>query len=262
MWKEFQMINSNKESVIQTVRRVLSANQACDESDFGKESISFHTSEIREGRFRFPYREKSLSIVTMGNGTVVTADAGRIDWLKEHLQSLNRGQVFSAANLARIVEYVHIDKQFMAGPDQKYVCSLQDLRAFSIPHGVTITTFYRDQVHALYGHKEFQHALSFRVDSERPDRVATIAEYEGTVIGIAGASEDCSDMWQIGVDVRPEYQGLGVGKALVGTLSQAVLNEGIIPYYSTEVSNLHSRQLAISLGYWPAWIELYARDLV
>jgi len=79
------------------------------------------------------------------------------------------------------------------------------------------------------------------------------------VVGIAGASADCELMWQIGVDVLPEYQGLGIGKALVGTLTKAVLEKGVLPYYSTEVSHLQSRQLAVSLGYWPAWVQLYAR---
>jgi GNAT superfamily N-acetyltransferase len=66
-------------------------------------------------------------------------------------------------------------------------------------------------------------------------------------------------MWQIGVDVLPEYQGLGIGKAIVGSLTRAVLDEGVLPYYSTAVSNLQSRQLATRLGYRPAWIELYTR---
>lgn len=89
--------------------------------------------------------------------------------------------------------------------------------------------------------------------------MAVAAFCDGKVVGIAGASEDCELMWQIGVDVLPEFQGLGIGKAIAGTLTKAVLDEGVLPYYSTEVSNLQSRQLAISIGYWPAWVELYDR---
>ncbi|WP_274648884.1 GNAT family N-acetyltransferase [Paenibacillus humicola] len=107
----------------------------------------------------------------------------------------------------------------------------------------------------------FKNALSFNPESSRPDILAAVAECDENIVGVAGASADCETMWQIGVDVVPAYQGLGIGKALVGTLTKAVLNEGIVPYYSAAVSHLHSRRLALSLGYWPAWIHVYAREL-
>jgi predicted GNAT family acetyltransferase len=112
----------------------------------------------------------------------------------------------------------------------------------------------------LYGYTRFKHALSFRTDSLRPDMMAAVAVCDGTVVGIAGASADSETMWQIGVDVLPEYQEKGIGKAIVGTLTLSILREGVTPYYSTITSNLQSRQLAASLGYWPAWVEMYARD--
>jgi len=89
--------------------------------------------------------------------------------------------------------------------------------------------------------------------------LAAVAEYGGIIVGIAGASEDCELMWQIGVDVLPEFQSRGIGKALVGKLTRALFHEGIVPYYSASLSNMQSRQLAVSLGYWPAWIQIYAR---
>jgi hypothetical protein len=39
-----------------------------------------------------------------------------------------------------------------------------------------------------------------------------------------------------------------------------VLAAGRVPCYSTAVSNIASRSLAIRLGYWPAWTELYALE--
>jgi predicted GNAT family acetyltransferase len=66
-------------------------------------------------------------------------------------------------------------------------------------------------------------------------------------------------MWQIGVDVLPDYRGSGIGRAVVGTLTTAVLAEGALLYCSTAVGNLPSHRLAVSPGYWQPWIELYAR---
>ncbi|GGD77967.1 hypothetical protein GCM10010911_39960 [Paenibacillus nasutitermitis] len=182
-----------------------------------------------------------------------------MDWVRQNLGHLTRGQIFSIPTMTMIEEYVRRDNQFIAGPDQKYVCSSDDLAEFNIPQGISISTYDRSNVIKLYEHTVFRHALSYQSDSPRPDRLASVAEHKGKIVGIAGASEDSELMWQVGVDVLPEYQGLGIGKAIVGTLTKRIINEGIVPYYSTEVSNLQSRQLAISLGYKPAWIQLYAR---
>lgn len=250
---------SDRKSVIETVRAVLAANLSCAEEDWLGEGVSVRLAEERAGRFRFPLREQSLGAATMGQGAVVACSRERIDWAVEHLGPLTRGQLFSAPTVAKMQALVQRDNQFIAGPDQKYVCSAADLTGFRLPHGVKIALYDRSRVERLYVHTAFKHALGFRPDSPRPDRLAVAAECGGQIVGIAGASEDCERMWQIGVDVLPGFQGRGIGRAIVGMLTGAILDEGIVPYYSTEVSNLQSRQLAVSLGYWPAWVELYAR---
>ncbi|WP_052487872.1 GNAT family N-acetyltransferase [Gordoniibacillus kamchatkensis] len=255
------MTAARKRSAIQTVMTVLSADLACKEADLLADGVSVHAAEIREGRFRFPIREQSLSIVTMGRGAVVTCSFERLEWARQNLGLLSRGQMFSAQTIAKVDDYLRKDNQFLAGPDQKYVCTTDDLKPFHIPQGIRVSTVERRNIPDLYEHTYFKHALSYRPDSPRRDMLASIAECNGQIVGIAGASEDCELMWQTGVDVLPEYQGLGIGKAIVGSLTKAILDEGITPYYSTALGNLQSSRLAISLGYWPAWVQLYARDL-
>jgi hypothetical protein len=46
----------------------------------------------------------------------------------------------------------------------------------------------------------------------------------------------------------------------VSRLTELILDGGRVPYYSTAVSNIRSCAVALSLGYWPAWTELYVRD--
>jgi predicted GNAT family acetyltransferase len=68
-------------------------------------------------------------------------------------------------------------------------------------------------------------------------------------------------MWQIGVDTLPAYRNRGIGKAMVSAVTEYILNRGIIPYYSTNASNIASGRITDSLGYRPAWVELYSREL-
>ncbi len=90
--------------------------------------------------------------------------------------------------------------------------------------------------------------------------LATVAFEGGAVVGIAGASADSDDMWQIGVSVADGYRRHGIGRALVAALTVAVLKEGKVPYYSSWPANVASNALAQSLGFWHAWIEIYARE--
>lgn len=253
-------MEASRKAAIRTVRAVLSASFGCGENDFDAEGPTFHVAVRREGGLRFPLRERSLGVVTMGKGVVVSCNEDRIDWVKRLLEPLTRGQLFSARTIANLQRRLELDGQYLAGPDQKYVCTAEDAREFDLPPGVAVTTLYGEDIHALYEYKAFGHALAFRKDTDRPDRIAVVAECGGNVVGVAGASADCDALWQIGVDVLPEHRGGGIGKALVGTLTGAVLREGVLPYYSAEVSNLQSRQLAVTLGYWPVWTELYARE--
>ncbi|HEY7415117.1 MAG TPA: GNAT family N-acetyltransferase [Ktedonobacteraceae bacterium] len=256
------MATVKREALLQAIRKVLAANLACHEDDFMKDGTFISVAEVREGRMKFPLREKSLSMVTMGKSVRISCSADWIDWAKKYLGSLTREQLFSASTIAQIQHYVELDRQWIAGPVQKYVCSRDDLKPFFVPEEINVTLVERKDIPSLYEHDQFQHALSNQVQSVRPDVLASVAEHRGNVVGIAGASADCEVMWQIGVDILAEHQGRGIGKALVGTLTRALWKKGIIPYYSTTVSNLQSRQLASSLGYWPAWIELYTKELL
>lgn len=40
------------------------------------------------------------------------------------------------------------------------------------------------------------------------------------IIGIAVCSADTPELWQIGIDVLPEYRGRGIAKALVSLLKE------------------------------------------
>jgi len=46
---------------------------------------------------------------------------------------------------------------------------------------------------------------------------------DGIVAGMAGASDDCEMMWQIGISVLPEYRGRGIAAALTNRLAIEIL---------------------------------------
>lgn len=83
----------------------------------------------------------------------------------------------------------------------------------------------------------------------------------GKLVGLAGCSADCGMMYQIGIDVLPEYRRQGIASALTSQLACEVLALGKVPFYCAAWCNIKSVRNAIKSGFRPAWVEMTARDV-
>jgi GNAT superfamily N-acetyltransferase len=83
----------------------------------------------------------------------------------------------------------------------------------------------------------------------------------GKLIGLAGCSADCEDMYQIGIDVLPGYRRQGIASALTSRLALEILKLGKVPFYCAAWCNLKSVRNAVKCGFVPAWVELTAREI-
>ena len=77
----------------------------------------------------------------------------------------------------------------------------------------------------------------------------------GKLVGLAACSADCDDMWQIGVDVLPNYRRQGIATVLTSNLALETLKRGKVPFYCTAWSNVKSVRNAIKSGFRPSWVE-------
>ncbi|CAN5568123.1 hypothetical protein BH24CHL1_BH24CHL1_08660 [soil metagenome] len=252
--------NYKRQDVLRAVRAVLAEDCACAEDAFLKDGVSIVDWEERPGRRRFPLPSQTLLVVTMGAGVVVASHPERSAWLRETLQGLERDVAFAASTIASLAQYVNRDGQELFGPYPKYVCSRESFKPADVPDDIQISMIEREGMIDLYRHAGFKHALQYRMDDPRPDMVATVATRGGEIVGIAGADSTCETMWELGIDVVGAARGKGIGQALVSVLTETVLERGRVPHYSAAISNIRSRNVAVSLGYWPAWTELYVQD--
>ena len=113
----------------------------------------------------------------------------------------------------------------------------------------------------FYGREEFSNALCDRFHPEGPDVLAVIALDGENIMVMAGCSADTPEMWQIGIDVLPQYRGKGVARTLVTLLKEEAQRRGALPFYGTSLSNIGSWRTAIDSGFIPAWVEVESRRL-
>lgn len=116
-----------------------------------------------------------------------------------------------------------------------------------------------EAIKKLYGDHRFHMALGYAQESDRRDMLAVVAYEKGEILGVAAASNDTDDIWQIGVDVVPEKQRRHVATDIVRIISNEVLKRNKIPYYGTAWSNIASKRVAMNAGYKPVWVEMKAR---
>lgn len=141
---------------------------------------------------------------------------------------------------------------FMA---EYFLPDVMNLRAHDC--GYELRVLQKPEFAGLYLDK-WGNCLTFN-DRERD--VLAIGAYDGNeLIGLAGCSADCETMYQIGVDVLPEYRRRGVASAVTSRLALEVLSLGKVPFYCAAWSNVRSVRNAISSGFRPAWVELTARE--
>ena len=83
----------------------------------------------------------------------------------------------------------------------------------------------------------------------------------GKLIGLAGCSADCEEMYQIGIDVLPEYRRKGIASALTSRLALEILKLNKVPFYCAAWCNIKSVRNAIRSGFRPAWVQMTAKDI-
>jgi len=134
---------------------------------------------------------------------------------------------------------------------------LTQIKPLDSPGGFTYEIIEQKDIPPLYQFEGFRNALGYDINHPRPDMLAVLAKKGGDIVGIAGASDDCAKMWQVGMDVLPEYRNNGIAAYLVNRLTLEIMKRGFVPYYGTASSNIASQRVAHRAGFYPAWCCAY-----
>ncbi len=239
------------------VKAQLTLDFCCEPGDFDREENVITPAAALEGRRRFSDKPFFLQMATFGGNAVISADEALHPWLRAWVRDKKGFWLFEQHN------YLALDRELLR---HGYEMALTHHMFLPLPEApaedpaLPVRWLEQGDLGPWYGREEFSNALCDRFRPERPDVLAVIALDGEAVMGMAGCSADAPDLWQIGVDVLPEYRRRGVGRALVTLLRNEVLRRGAVPYYGTSLSNLASWKVALASGFGPAWIEAEARE--
>lgn len=228
----------------------------CSPSDFtASENVIVRSAKNDNARI---YLELPFicNMVSYGGNVVASAGEGFEDIAREYLSRTDAMHCFETPSiylLNRAFEPFGAAVCFMA----EYW--LPDLNALKEqPCRFELRTLHKEDFAELYK-PEWSNALCEK--RSFADVLAVGAYDGGELVGLAGCSADCGDMWQIGVDVLPGYRRCGIASALTSRLALLILDEGKVPFYCCAWCNIRSARNAVKSGFRPAWNEMTVKSM-
>ncbi len=204
------------------------------------------------GRRRFQEGQECYLKIAVVNGKVLFA--GREDilgWCREKYEKDGGEWFFEANNLMDIEERIRRDGYKIETVHPFFIA--EEASKVSMG-GYELRWIGKEEIEGFRGDDRYDEAFAFC--PEAPDVLGVAALRDGEILGMAGASCDSPQMWQIGINVNPECREAGIGTMLVSLIKNEILSRGILPFYGTSMSHLASQRVALGAGFVPAWVEL------
>ena len=242
--------------ILEIALRQSAVDLNCTSSDFCSGTARVVLSKAHPQARRYLKLPFFCDMVSYGSNVVVSADEQIMDFMEDYVCGCPPEHCFETPQL-------HLLEQEL-GKYGRSVCFMAEyflpdtnlLKALSCP--LEMRLLAPEDFAELYL-PQWSNALCQK--RKELDRLAIAAVDNGTIVGLAGASADCDTMWQIGIDVLPEYRRQGLAAALTARLALEILAQDKVPFYCAAWSNIPSVRNAVRAGFRPAWAEVTAADV-
>lgn len=237
--------------IIKTAMRQSALDMNCREEDFLKEENVVVRWEIGT-QARAYYKEPiACNLVSYGNNVVASVKDAYREIVREYLDKFEFYHCFETPNMHWLEGRMNAYGQQICFMAEYFLPNTERLKRLPCDYKIRVLTQedFADLYLAQWGN-----ALC---EKRKELDILGVGAYEkDQLIGLAGCSADCADMWQIGIDVLPAYRGKGIAASLTSNLAVEVLERGKVPFYCCAWSNIRSAKNAIKSGFSPAWVEL------
>ncbi len=246
-----------RQEIYAAAMRQSAVDWSCHEEDFRRDTHVIVVSKLSADMSRYMTVPHICSLISYGGNIVA---ACREDLIPEVTAFVNSAEKIyrcfdtpAIYEMNRILEKANakingMHEYFLPDPDLVFGADLNCPYETRELHPEDFTELYLP---------EWGNALCS--DRKELDMLGFGAYDGGKLIGLSGCSADCPEMWQIGIDVLPEYRRQGVASVLTNQLARAVFERGKIPFYGASWSNIRSVRNGIRSGFRPAWVAVTAK---
>lgn len=195
-------------------------------------------------------------LTSYGNNIVASVSEELVETVSEYIEKYPLEHCFETPNLHILIEKLKpfdLNICFMA---EYFLPDMDSLQPLSCKYE---TKIMEPEDFAGYYLPEWSNALCEK--RKQLDKLAVGAFNNGKLIGLAGCSADCDTMWQIGIDVLPDYRREGIASSLTSLLALETLKRNKVPFYCCAWSNIKSVRNAVKSGFRPSWVQVTAKKI-
>lgn len=248
----------NRQKALEIGYRQLAVDFNTTPEIFQKRGVFFTAPARNPGCRAYSAKMPFLEMVTVGNAAVIMADERLCPALQKWVEGVEEPHwLFEFPRMRKLAELLAPYGYELTQTHHGYLPA-EPFPAALPPEGFSLKWLERQDIDRLYPNEAWPNALQEGENPARPDMLALAAMDGERMAGLAGASADGREMWQIGIDVLPEYRGKGLGTLLVRNLAAEIEKRGKLPFYYSSLSNLHSQNIAVTCGFRPAWVDVSA----
>lgn len=222
-----------------------------EKSVLSKENI-FTEYRALDGRRIFQEGECFLKIAVVNGKILASGKRNIIAWVSEKYKNGNGAWFMDMVCLHELEAGL---SEFGCQIGQAHPFYIATEKSIVDTKDFEIRIFIGDELEQFRDDERFGEAFIF--DDVPKDEIGVGAYKNGEILGMAGATSDSDRMWQIGINVMPEAEGMGIGTMLVEIIKNEILDRGRLPFYGTSMSHIASQKVALAAGFTPAWAELY-----
>lgn len=243
------------DTILQIAREQSAYDICCKPEDFLREENvfveSFDSPKARK-YLRLPF---TCQMVSYGSNIVASTSPEMREIAEKYLLHTDVAHAFETPSIHLLDDALKKHGQAICFMAEYFLPDLTRLAPLSCRYEVRILE--KEDFRDLYL-PQWSNALC--ADRSHLDVLAIGAYDERKLIALAGCSADCDTMWQIGIDVLPEYRRQGIASALTSRLAIEILNRGKVPFYCAAWCNIRSVRNAVRSGFYPAWVEMTAKQ--
>ena len=249
-------MNWTKEEIRSVALRQSAEDHGCSPGDFEASEHRFFPAAVRKNARVYLNQPAVLDMTTYGSNVVVTCDPALTEGVRGlFAREEEFWQLFAPEGVRALDELLSPAGAVLSYATVSFLPDPKEIGRFDGVCPLRTRILGPEDFAPLY-RPEWSDALS----AKRPelDRIG-VGAYDGDVlVGLAGASQDCPSMMQIGVNVLPAYRGRGIGSALTNRLAREILAMGQVPFYSAVWANVRSAGNAVRAGFRMAWAAVSA----
>ena len=246
----------DKNKIYTKYKKIIASEFNCDIKDFDKNE-NIITDLVNIKMRNFINEKSSFKIISLGNNAVISTTKELVPWFTEFSKDKIGHNLFNYDNL-KIIDNKLKENNIDINNAYYIFLPIDDKKDISIDY--KIKWYEKEEITPLYEIGGFPNAICNEYNENRPDVLILTALDKNEIIAMAGCTVEGENLWQIGIDVKEDYKGKGIGTYLVRAMKEEVIKRGHIPIYSTSVGNMYSWNTGIKCGFYPISIEIFSKN--